>query len=195
MKDLKEKVVDGEGRLTELAAEHSAQSEALEAANVNCKELSTKNSNLQELVGLLEERNRTDKEILDASNEQHQRAMDEVRDEVRRESHLREKLETELREGKDANAQLLEMNEELSAQVSENLHAIKALQDREAGLQQRLGDVKKQLESAQQGLSVELDSHWAAEDEVLSLQVWSLTRFYSVDFSLSRIIVQKCVFN
>ena len=116
---------------------------------------------LQELVGLLEERNRTDKEILDASNEQHQRAMEEVRDEVRRESHLREKLETELREGKDANAQLLEMNEELSAQVSENLHAIKALQDREAGLQQRLEDVKKQLESAQQGLSVELDSHWA----------------------------------
>ena len=150
---------------------------------------------LQELVGLLEERNRTDKEILDASNEQHQRAMDEVRDEVRRESHLREKLETELREGKDANAQLLEMNEELSAQVSENLHAIKALQDREAGLQQRLEDVKKQLESAQQGLSVELDSHWAAEDEVLSLQVWSLTRFYSVDFSLSRMGVQKCVFN
>ena len=110
---------------------------------------------------MLEERNRTDKEILDASNEQHQRAMDEVRDEVRRESHLREKLESELREGKDANAQLLEMNEELSAQVSENLHAIKALQDREAGLQQRLEDVKKQLESAQQGLSVELDSHWA----------------------------------
>ena len=135
---------------------------------------------LQELVGLLEERNRTDKEILDASNDQHQRAMDEVRDEVRRESHLREKLETELREGKDANAQLLEINEELSAQVSENLHAIKALQDREAGLQQRLEDVKKQLESAQQGLSVELDSHWAAEDEVLSLQVWSLARFCSV---------------
>ena len=47
VKDLKEKVVDGEGRLTELAAEHEAQSEALEAANVNCKELSTKNSNLQ----------------------------------------------------------------------------------------------------------------------------------------------------
>ena len=27
------------------------------------------------------------------------------------------------------------------------------------------------------------------------LQVWSLTQFYSVDFSQSRIVIKKCVFN
>ena len=76
--------------------------------------------------------------------------MTEFRAEVQRETDLRERLEAELKEGKQANAQLLEMNEELSTRVSDNLHAIKALQDREAGLQQRLEAVKAQLESAQQ---------------------------------------------
>ena len=32
-------------------------------------------------------------------------------------------------------------------------------------------------------------------DEVRTFQVWSLTRFYSVDFSKSRIGEKKCVFN
>ena len=31
--------------------------------------------------------------------------------------------------------------------------------------------------------------------EVAAVQVWSLTQFYSVDFSQSRIDVKKCVFN
>ena len=31
--------------------------------------------------------------------------------------------------------------------------------------------------------------------QTMDLQVWSLTQFYSVDFSKSRIDVQKCVFN
>ena len=33
------------------------------------------------------------------------------------------------------------------------------------------------------------------EKYAISNQVWSLTQFYSVDFSKSRIDVQKCVFN
>ena len=37
------------------------------------------------------------------------------------------------------------------------------------------------------------DDDGAADDE--NDQVWSLTQFYSVDFSKSRIGVKKCVFN
>ena len=38
--------------------------------------------------------------------------------------------------------------------------------------------------------------HGASGEEHLGvLQVWSLTQFYSVDFSKSRIDVKKCVFN
>ena len=34
-----------------------------------------------------------------------------------------------------------------------------------------------------------------AEREAAPHQVWSLTQFYSIDFSKSRIDVKKCVFN
>ena len=38
--------------------------------------------------------------------------------------------------------------------------------------------------------------HGASGEEHLgALQVWSLTQFYSVDFSKSRINVKKCIFN
>ena len=34
-----------------------------------------------------------------------------------------------------------------------------------------------------------------ADEEAASNQVWSLTQYYSVDFSQSRIGLKKCVFN
>ena len=34
-----------------------------------------------------------------------------------------------------------------------------------------------------------------SDDPAVVVQVWSLTQFYSVDFSQSRIGVKKCVFN
>ena len=42
---------------------------------------------------------------------------------------------------------------------------------------------------------VEHQGHVHRPVNAVTVQVWSLTQFYSVDFSQSRISVNKCVFN
>ena len=64
VKELKEKVANDETQLTEMASEYDTQATALEAANAQAKDLLAKVSSLQELVHLLEDRNATDKEIM-----------------------------------------------------------------------------------------------------------------------------------
>ena len=44
------------------------------------------------------------------------------------------------------------------------------------------------------GMGVERQ-HPLGNESPVTIQVWSLTQFYSVDFSKSRIVVKKCVFN
>lgn len=57
-----------------------------------------------------------------------------------------------------------------AGQVSEGLHTIKRLQDREQLLTGRLDLLKCDLKSAEAGHAIELENHWQAEDEILQLQ-------------------------
>lgn len=79
-------------------------------------------------------------------------------------------MTSNLNEVKDQRDQLKEMNEDLSAQVAEGLETIKSLQEREQELGKRLDFVKGELDAAQNGMAVELENHWQAEDEILNLQ-------------------------
>ena len=45
------------------------------------------------------------------------------------------------------------------------------------------------------GRSPRMCNHALSLAQVRTFQVWSLTQFYSVDFSQSRIGIKKCVFN
>jgi chromosome segregation ATPase len=64
--------------------------------------------------------------------------------------------------------QLMEMNEDLSNQVSEHLHSIMRLQDRELELTKRIEMIGEQLEKEKSGVSAQMQFHWEAEDEVSS---------------------------
>ena len=163
VQELKTEIANNKVEMAEMVEEIEASTEALEMAKKHSLEMGSKSSDLQELVTLLEQRSQTDKEIYETET-----------------TGLREDLEeltlknsvthSELLEAKSANKELLEMNDEMSTQISEYLHSIKNLQDREVELNKRIEFVKDQLESAQKGMAVELDSHWQAEDEVLQLQ-------------------------
>ena len=133
-------------------------------------ELESKVMDLQELVGLLEQRNLTAQEV---HEETFQNVEKENKEFFRQKSDLKVRIDellTTVNKITEERAQLVEMNDELSHEVSDNLHTIKTLQEREQELNARLQLVCKDLESVKSGMSLELEQHWEAEDEILQLQ-------------------------
>ena len=57
-----------------------------------------------------------------------------------------------------------------TSQVTENLHSIKGLQDREQQLEAKVELLRRELESEQNGLETEQRSRFEAEEEILNLR-------------------------
>lgn len=76
----------------------------------------------------------------------------------------------ELSQVRSEKSDLMEMNETLSNQISEQLNTIKKLQDKEQDLMLKLDNAKRDLELAHNGMTAELHKHWEAEDDLMNLQ-------------------------
>lgn len=85
------------------------------------------------------------------------------------ESNL-ESVGRELSQVRSEKSELVEMNDNLSNQISEQLNSMKKLQDKEQDLLQKLDNVKRDLELAHNGMTSELHKHWEAEDDLINLQ-------------------------
>ena len=79
-------------------------------------------------------------------------------------------LDRELGQVRNEKSDLIDMNENLSNQISEQLATIKKLQDKEQELVMKVDSSKRDLELAHNGMTEELYKHWEAEDELLNLQ-------------------------
>ena len=160
---------EGEEKLNSLLHKTDKKDEEIKKFIVQTKELEAKVMDLQELVGLLEQRNQTEQEI-------HEERVHHMKEEIdqsnRNKTDLEKRVKQLLLDFDNVTAersQLVEMNEELSGQVSENLNTIKSLQDREKELNGRIKLACNELEVAKSGMSSELEHHWAAEDEILQM--------------------------
>ncbi|XP_059093400.1 myosin-11-like [Tigriopus californicus] len=91
---------------------------------------------------------------------------------------LLEQTKTDLETKEREQNQLIEMNQELSSQVSENLRTLKTVQDHCEELEKRNQELKSDLQNEQAGFESELQNHWAAEDEILQLRA-ELDRIHS----------------
>ena len=163
-------VKDDKHKIQELLAQIFRKDEDINKNSAQITELEAKVMDLQELVGLLEQRNQTAQEIHEEKSMQMEREIKVfITEKVDLEKRQKELL-IDLENVSVERSQLVEMNQDLSGQVSDNLHTIKALQEREQELNGRLHVVCSQLEAAKTGMTSELESHWAAEDEILQLQ-------------------------
>ena len=170
MLDAEEIVEKDKAELEKLSNQIDSKDKDIKTYIAQTAELEAKVMDLQELVGLLEQRNQT-------AYEMHSEAMYHMQEEIKMSAVTKIDLETRvntLQANLDTvtseRSQLVEMNEELSSEVSENLHTIKSLQEREQELNGRLELVCKELETAKSGMTSELQQHWEAEDEILQIQ-------------------------
>ena len=81
-----------------------------------------------------------------------------------------EKISLDLSHVRNEKTDLIDMNENLSNQISEQLNGMKKFQDHEQELIQKLENSKRDLELAHNGMTAELQKHWEAEDDLLNMQ-------------------------
>ena len=80
-------------------------------------------------------------------------------------------INLDLSQVRSEKSDLIEMNENLSNEISDLLMTTKKYQDREKELLLKLDNSKRDLELAHRGMTDELHKHWEAEDDLLNLQV------------------------
>ena len=165
-----EKTVEEDKKVIEqLTSDIKIKDAEIEKYTTQTTELEAKVMDLQELVGLLEKRNQTAQEFHDEILASRNIELDEINQgKLDLEARLKQLL-IDFDNVSVERTQLVEMNEELSGQVSDNLYTIKSLQEREQELNGRIDTVCKELEAAKCGMKSELENHWAAEDELLQM--------------------------
>ena len=156
MGDLGSEKVDTEGKL-ELAEDRAKKlEEVLEEQKVQREEVEETLLDTQELVNVLEEK-------LNEAFRSHKTEVSQYNVEVNTLQSTVEQLQGE----RDS---LLEMNTDLSGQLTENLHNVASLQEREQMLQKESLFVRQQLQAAQEDSESDRIRLMQAEDEILSLQ-------------------------
>ena len=127
------------------------------------EELETKCIDLEALVNLLEERHTKSEELFEETQNHFQKNVTKLEKKC-------STLDRELGQVRNEKTDLIDMNENLSNQISEQLATIKKLQDKEQELVMKVDSSKRDLELAHNGMTEELYKHWEAEDELLNLQ-------------------------
>ena len=127
------------------------------------EELETKCIDLEALVNLLEERHTKSEELFEETQNHFQKNVTKLEKKC-------STLDRELGHVRNEKTDLIDMNENLSNQISEQLATIKKLQDKEQELVMKVDSSKRDLELAHNGMTEELYKHWEAEDELLNLQ-------------------------
>lgn len=142
----------------------------IEELAINIEDLETKTADLEALVELLQERHEKTEELLEETKKLHEKVLHEEKMTLKSVTSELETVRTDLSQVRSEKIDLIDMNENMSNQISEQLHMIKKLQDHEQDLVGKLENAKRDLELAHNGMTTELHAHWEAEDEVLNLQ-------------------------
>lgn len=128
----------------------------LEEERMGREELEETLLDTQELVACMEHK-------LEESHQLHRQEAEKLCGDVKR-------VQQELEEVRRERTSLIEMNKELSNQVSESLHAIASLQERERSLGEECQYYQAELESSQEESDRDRVRLLQVEDELLSLQ-------------------------
>merc|ERR1712012_1083219 len=170
MLQAEENVCNLQEDMVKLLHEIERKDAIIEELSLNVDDLETKNIDLEALVELLEERHTKTEELLEETKIHYEKMVGDLKlNQKTLDSNLEAACSdaSQLRSDK---ADLIDMNENLSNQISEQLLTIKKLQDHEQDLMSKLENAKRDLESAHTGMTSELHKQWAAEDEILNLQ-------------------------
>merc|ERR1711899_99398 len=156
--------------IEKLVQEIEIKDAQLEELAINIEEMETKATELESLVQLLEERHSKTEELHQEKLNHYERTIVDLKKEKQT---LQDSVETanfDLSNVRREKSDLVDMNENLSNQISEQLNGIKKLQDHEQDLMQKLENSKRDLELAHNGMTAELQKHWEAEDDLLNMQ-------------------------
>ena len=170
MLQAEENVCNLQEDMVKLLHEIERKDAIIEELSLNVDELETRNIDLEALVELLEERHAKTEELLEETKVHYEKMVGDLKlNQKTIESNL-EAACSDVSQLRSDKADLIDMNENLSNQISEQLLTIKKLQDHEQDLMSKLENAKRDLESAHTGMTSELHKQWAAEDEILNLQ-------------------------
>merc|ERR1712129_187568 len=137
---------------------------------MNIEEMESRGAELEGLVQLLEERHANTEEINQETMRHYEKTISDLKEERQTLQETANTVNFDLSNVRREKSDLIDMNENLSNQVSEQLNSIKKLQDHEQVLMQKVENSKRDLELAHNGMTAELHKHWEAEDDLLNMQ-------------------------
>jgi len=170
MLSAEETVCNQEENMQKLMHELESKDAELEELVINIEEMESRGAELEGLVQLLEERHANTEEINQETMRHYEKTISDLKEERQTLQETANTVNFDLSNVRREKSDLIDMNENLSNQVSEQLNSIKKLQDHEQDLMQKVENSKRDLELAHNGMTAELHKHWEAEDDLLNMQ-------------------------